>query len=205
MSPITLERNLIRRSQELVRDLDMKLSPAILSRLEYAVPATASLIRRRGRVKVRTTKDPKLAVAWAIGQRVLAAREKRGWTQQNLAGKSEMARANIARLEAGKHAPKLETLRRIAAALGMETSDLLKEPGYLSGAEDGRWVEAGAGEWSAALEQEDRKPWPRSPAAKSIAPDLNRSRAPSRARQGPPSFSGIPISDASRPRPCAYR
>ncbi len=157
MSPITLERNLIRRSQELVRDLDMKLSPAILPRLEYAVPGTAPLIRRRGRVKVRTTKDPKLAVAWTIGQRVLATRVRRGWTQQDLADKSEMARANIARLEAGKHAPKLETLRRIAVALGLEASDLLKEPSTRPGVEDSQWLESGAGEWSAALEQEDRK------------------------------------------------
>ena len=158
MSPITLERDLIRRSQELVRDLDMKLSPGILPRLEYAVPGTAPLIRRRGRIKVRTTKDPKMAVAWAIGQRVLATRERRGWTQQDLADRSEMARANIARLEAGKHAPKLETLRRIAAALGLVASDLLKEPSYRPGAEDGQWLESGAGEWSAALEHEDRKP-----------------------------------------------
>lgn len=157
MSPITLERNLIRRSRELVRDLDMKLSPAILPRLEYAVPGTAPLIRRKGRVKVRTTKDPKLAVAWAIGQRILATRERRGWTQQDLADRSEMARANIARLEAGKHAPKLDTLGRIAAALGLEVSDLLKEPNYRPGVEDGQWLESGAREWSAALEQEDRK------------------------------------------------
>jgi transcriptional regulator with XRE-family HTH domain len=152
-----LERNLIRRSQELVRDLDMKLSPAILPRLEYALPGTAPLILRRGQVKVRTTQDPKLAVAWAIGQRVFATRERLGWTQQDLADKSEMARANIARLEAGKHAPKLDTLRRIAAALGLEASDLLKEPSYRPGGEDSQWLESGVGEWSAALEQEDRK------------------------------------------------
>lgn len=145
MSPIALERNLIRRSQELVRDLDMKLSPAILPRLEYAVAGTAPLIRRRGRVKVRTTKDPKLAFAWAIGRRVLSTREKRGWTQQDLADRSEMARANIARLEAGKHPPKLDTLRRIAAALGLEASDLLKEPRYRPGAEDRRWLESRSG------------------------------------------------------------
>lgn len=121
------------------------------------VPGTARLIRRRGRVKVRTTKDPKLSVAWAIGQRVLAIRERRGWTQQDLADRSEMARADITRLEAGKDAPKLDTLRRIAAALGLEVSDLLKGPSYRPGIEDSQWLESGAGEWSAALEQEDLK------------------------------------------------
>lgn len=163
MSPATLERlpiqeqRLIRRSQALIRDLDIKLSPAILPRLEYAVPGTALLIRRKGRVKVRTTKDPKMVIAWAIGQRVLAKRERCGWTQQDLADRSGIARANIARLEAGKHAPKLDTLRRIALALTLEVSDLLKAPSNRPGAEDSQWVESGTGEWSAALEQEDRK------------------------------------------------
>ncbi|MBI3550884.1 MAG: helix-turn-helix transcriptional regulator [Elusimicrobia bacterium] len=163
MSPTMLERlpikerRLIRLSQELVRDLDIKLSPAIFSRLEYAVPGTVPLIRRTGRFKVRTMKDPKMAIAWAIGQRVLAARERRGWTQQDLADKSEIARANIARLEAGKHSPKLDTLRRIALALGLEVSYLLKEPNYRPDAKDSQWLELGAGEWSSALEQEDLK------------------------------------------------
>ncbi|MEK6537172.1 MAG: helix-turn-helix transcriptional regulator [Actinomycetota bacterium] len=86
-----------------------------------------------------------MAVAWAIGQRVLATRERRGLTQQDLADRAEMARANITRLEAGKHAPKLDTLRRIAVALGLEVSDLLKEPSYRPGVEDAQWLESGAG------------------------------------------------------------
>ncbi len=105
--------------------------------------------------KVRTTKDPKLAIAWASGQRVLAARERRGWTRQDLADRSGIARVNIARLEAGKHAPKLDTLRRITLALDLEVSDLLKEPSYRPGGEDSQWLESGAGEWSAVLAKED--------------------------------------------------
>ena len=163
MSPAMLERlpvqeqRLIRRSQALIRDLDIKLSPAILPRLEYAVPGTAPLIRRKGRVKVRTAKDPKMVIAWAIGQRVRATREKRGWTQQDLADRSGIARANISRLEAGKHAPKLDTLRRLAQALDLKVSDLLKEPSHSSGGEDSQWIKSGTGEWSADLELEDRK------------------------------------------------
>jgi DNA-binding XRE family transcriptional regulator len=151
------ERRLIRRSRELIRDLDAKLDPAILPSLEYVLSGSARPLRRRGRLHVRTAPDPKAALAWSIGQKIMAARRRGDRTQQDLADHCGIARANIARLEAGRHAPKLETLGRLARALGLEVSDLLREPGRASETEDARWLESDMVAWSKSLTKEDRK------------------------------------------------
>ncbi len=57
---------------------------------------------------------------WTIGDVIRKQREDRGWTQLSLA---KMARVNlntISRVEAG-HTFKIETLERIAFALGYES------------------------------------------------------------------------------------
>ncbi len=60
-----------------------------------------------------------------IGQRVRALREGRGLTQEALAEEAGMQGPNISRLESGKHVPSLETLERIAKALGIRVADLV--------------------------------------------------------------------------------
>lgn len=165
MTPATLqslpqrERRLIMRSQEATEVLDAVFSAQTLQDLERAAGAPGSgAIRRRGCLHVRTTPDPKTAAAWSFGQKIVAARSRRGWTQQDLADHCGIARANVARLESGRHAPKLDTLKRVAQALGLAVSDLVKEPGYGPGAEDSQWLESDLGEWSTVLDREDRKP-----------------------------------------------
>ena len=63
-----------------------------------------------------------------LGARVRALREATGLTQDNLATATGVGRATMIRLEDGKHAPKLPTLRAIAQVLGSPVEDLLAGP-----------------------------------------------------------------------------
>jgi DNA-binding XRE family transcriptional regulator len=60
-----------------------------------------------------------------IGQRLRALRLAAGLTQAELARRTGIHRPNIARVEAGRHTPSIETLARIAAAMGVPTSRVL--------------------------------------------------------------------------------
>jgi transcriptional regulator with XRE-family HTH domain len=51
-----------------------------------------------------------------IAARVKRARKTRGWSHDSLGEACGMYRANLIRLEQGKHRPRLGTLERIAAA-----------------------------------------------------------------------------------------
>jgi transcriptional regulator with XRE-family HTH domain len=58
--------------------------------------------------------------AFEISQRVRRAREDRGLTQAELAARIGSTQPALARLEAGGVTPSLDTLHRIAEALGLE-------------------------------------------------------------------------------------
>jgi transcriptional regulator with XRE-family HTH domain len=60
-----------------------------------------------------------------IGDTVRFYRAGMGVTQRVLAEKTGIARPNIARLEAGRHSPTLDTIGRIARALGVEPQGLI--------------------------------------------------------------------------------
>jgi len=60
-----------------------------------------------------------------IGQRIREARRARGMTQLDLATATGIRRPNVARLERGGNTPTLETLQRIAVALGTTVSSLV--------------------------------------------------------------------------------
>ncbi len=72
----------------------------------------ASLARRKGHRQARE--------AFAIAERVRQARERRGVTQAELAARIGSTQPALARLEAGGVTPSLDTLHRIAEALGLE-------------------------------------------------------------------------------------
>jgi len=61
----------------------------------------------------------------ALARRVRAARLKTGLTQRDLGERAGMDQAVISKLERGFHRPRIDTLRRIADALGLTVTDLL--------------------------------------------------------------------------------
>lgn len=61
--------------------------------------------------------------AW-IGARIKEFREAKEVTQAQLAKESGIPQPHISKLEAGKHSPSNETLRRIAKALGVDVHKL---------------------------------------------------------------------------------
>jgi len=116
-----------------------------------------SFLRRKGKVKVQTQEDNDAMKARFIGQKIKAARQQRGWTQEDVARRSGIARANIARLEAGRHMPEIATLNRLAGALVLDITELLKGPAFTPAQEDSDWIESGLAEWSSELDKEDRQ------------------------------------------------
>lgn len=153
------EKHLFQSSARIVGILNKAFNPQVLQGLERVITFSATgTLRRRGKVHIQTKESKGGALAWAIGQRLRAARERKHLTQEALAGMTGIARANIARLETGRHAPRLETINCMALALGLEAADLLKLPENRSTREDSAWLDAGLAEWPASLEREDCKP-----------------------------------------------
>ncbi|NNK07280.1 MAG: helix-turn-helix transcriptional regulator [Myxococcales bacterium] len=60
-----------------------------------------------------------------LGARLRKLRLEAGLTQAELARRTGIHRPNIARVEAGRHTPSLETLARIANAIGVSTTHVL--------------------------------------------------------------------------------
>lgn len=60
-----------------------------------------------------------------IGEKIAKVRKSKGITQEKLSKSTGILRANIARIESGRHNPSLETLHRIAKALKAPVAALL--------------------------------------------------------------------------------
>ncbi len=60
--------------------------------------------------------------------RLIEMRLKRQLSQRDLAAKAAMTQAYLCRIEVGKADPSLSTLERLAVALGVTVSELVKEP-----------------------------------------------------------------------------
>ena len=80
----------------------------------------------------------------AIGATVRAHRERRRWTQRDLADATGLVRPNVARLENGggrthgtPGVPRLDTLDRVAAAFGLCTSELVYQSEVLQRMSEG--------------------------------------------------------------------
>lgn len=74
------------------------------------------------------TKFPPLdadAVHARLARNLCAVRKMRGMTQQDLASKTGIQRSNVCRMEKGKHSPRIDTLVRIAKALGVSVQNLV--------------------------------------------------------------------------------
>lgn len=61
-----------------------------------------------------------LAPRFAVVRQLIALREQRGWSQRELADRAGMKQPQLARLETGQVEPKLDTLQRLAKAMGCE-------------------------------------------------------------------------------------
>lgn len=66
--------------------------------------------------------------AFELGEQIRALREAHGLSQTELAGRMGTTQPAIARLEAGRVAPRLETLDRVAEALDVQLVVTFKEP-----------------------------------------------------------------------------
>ncbi|MGH9194774.1 MAG: helix-turn-helix domain-containing protein [Acidimicrobiia bacterium] len=66
-------------------------------------------------------------VAVRIGRRLRELREEKGLTAYEIARRSGIHRPNISRMESGKHVPTVETLDRLARALGVPIATLVPE------------------------------------------------------------------------------
>jgi len=80
-----------------------------------------SALKRERKVSVaRRAGYRRAKKAYEIAERVRQARERLGMTQSELATRIGSTQPAIARLEAGGVTPNLDTLHRIAEALGLE-------------------------------------------------------------------------------------
>lgn len=60
-----------------------------------------------------------------MGRTITRLRKAQGWTQPELAHEAHVSVGTISRLENGKHEGRMQTVRAVAQALGVETQDLL--------------------------------------------------------------------------------
>ena len=63
-----------------------------------------------------------------LGPRLRAARQERGWTLDELAGRAGMSVSTLSRLESGKRQASLELILPLTRQLGIRVDDLLDQP-----------------------------------------------------------------------------
>lgn len=61
-----------------------------------------------------------------VADRIRELREARGWSQEYLAHEAKVNRSYFAVLESGRRNPTIETLCKVAAALGVDVADLVR-------------------------------------------------------------------------------
>lgn len=64
--------------------------------------------------------------AATIGRTIRSLREQRGMSQEVLSGLAGMYKSHLGRIERGEKKPNLDSLCRIASALGLEPHELLQ-------------------------------------------------------------------------------
>lgn len=60
-----------------------------------------------------------------LGEVLRAAREHAGWSQERLAEVADLNRSYLGEIERGGVSPSLATVEKLAAALGLKTSQLI--------------------------------------------------------------------------------
>ncbi|MBZ0253529.1 MAG: helix-turn-helix domain-containing protein [Candidatus Methylomirabilis sp.] len=74
-----------------------------------------------------------------LGEKIAALRKQREWTQEDLAEKVGVSKVQVSRWETGRMRPSRNTLKQIAAVLGVHYDDLRSSgpPLALDGADSG--------------------------------------------------------------------
>ena len=62
----------------------------------------------------------------AIGERVFEARQSKGWSREKLGRETELSHQTIVRIEGASRMANLDTLQKVAHALGVSLAYLLK-------------------------------------------------------------------------------
>ncbi|HXA17306.1 MAG TPA: helix-turn-helix transcriptional regulator [Thermoanaerobaculia bacterium] len=73
-------------------------------------------------------KRDRLPEAIAFGKRLRQLREAAGWTLEELAEAAKMNELQVGHIERGASDPKLSTITKLAKALGISASELLRPP-----------------------------------------------------------------------------
>lgn len=79
------------------------------------------------RARTRDTEELELRVREALGRRLRALRQDRGLNQDDFADELDLHRSHVGLLENGKLDPRLSTLTRVAARLGITPAQLLQD------------------------------------------------------------------------------
>jgi transcriptional regulator with XRE-family HTH domain len=119
-------RALFGQSSEAIRLLDLVFNDDVLLRLQRVrglLFGASWKPSQRKRIMVQIGDTFTLR---ALARRIRAARVAHGWTQQELADRSGIDRPNIARLEAAKHMPRVDTVAMLAEILSLPLSQLLE-------------------------------------------------------------------------------
>lgn len=72
------------------------------------------------------------AVRGQVGARVRALRRGRRWTQEQLAERAGLSYKFVGEIERGRGNPTIETLARLAQALGVDTGQLFPQAGTIA-------------------------------------------------------------------------
>jgi transcriptional regulator with XRE-family HTH domain len=64
-----------------------------------------------------------------LAQQIFFRRERRGWSQEELASASGLTQAQVATMEAGQANPTLRTLAKLATALACTVGEFFTDPG----------------------------------------------------------------------------
>lgn len=84
--------------------------------------------RRAARSAEYRAEQQRLAPYREVAQQVILLRTRQGLSQEALARLVGTSKSAIVRLESGRHRPTMETLRRVAAALGTRLVIGFEEP-----------------------------------------------------------------------------
>lgn len=99
------------QAERTLRGLTPAFAPESIPRLQGTLPPA---------------EERPLSASQMVVQRLRAERLARGWTQKQLAERAGIERANLARLEAGRHSPRVDTLESLANCLELSLAELFE-------------------------------------------------------------------------------